>query len=343
MQTKFENYDAVGLLDSFKNDLGVQLDTSCQRTELYLPKKIGKGVISTYLFRDGLSLFHFNGTLYQDWEWKFDCKEDSPLFVFFSLSGNIEDVEIGKKDNFVLQPLETLVLVQPGGVGRSAIFSKGELINLAILRIDKKKYFNKKGCCPDDLPNKMRALISSSGKVVRCLLPSGKYTADVVRIINEIQTCPHKGLIRTCFIEAKSREWLALLMQQIEERSNEQNRKYDPSKSNHEKVKSAKEYLLNDLQNPPTILQLSRQVGLNQQQLKVDFKYVFGKSIYQFLVAERMKLAKELLGKSDMAILIIAEKVGYQNAGHFAKKFREHHGLLPSQYQRMMRRVGQEN
>ena len=308
-----------------------------------MPKKIGNGVISTYLFRDGLSLFLFNGTLYQDWEWKFDCKEDSPLFVFFSLSGTIEDVEIGKKDNFVLQPLDTLVLVQPGGVGRSAIFSKGRLINLAILRIDKKRYFNKKGCCSSDLPDKMRGLVSTSGKVVRSLLPSGRYTADVVRIINEIQTCPHQGLIRTCFIEAKSREWLALLMQQMEERPLEQNRKYYPSKVNHEKVETAKKYLLNDLQNPPTILQLSRHVGLNQQQLKVDFKYIFGKSIYQFLVSERMKLAKELLGKSDLAILTVAEKVGYQNAGHFAKKFREHHGLLPSQYQRMVRRVGQEN
>ena len=99
MRINFNNYDAVGILEKVESDLGVDMNTSCQRTEFPIPASIGDGHITTYLFKDGLAVFLFNGQLDQDWEWEFQCKEDSPAFIFFSLSGQVED---DKKETVIL-------------------------------------------------------------------------------------------------------------------------------------------------------------------------------------------------------------------------------------------------
>ena len=340
MQTKFENYDAVELLEKVENDLGIELNTSCQRTEFQLPKQIGEGIVSTYLFRDGLSFFMFNGTLRHDWEWKFECEEDSPLVVFFALSGAIEDAEIGsEQDNFTL----TLMVVQPGGIGRSAIFKKGKAINVGILRIDHKKFFDKKACSPSELPEQMRMILSMSGEVVRCLLPAGRLTPDVVKIFKEIQNCQYTGLIRTCYTEAKIREWLALLMQQLATKCQEPDTGGHSASIDLEKMEEARDFLIGNLKNPPTIKSLSRLVGLNQQALKKAFKAVFGKTIYQYLLAERMDVSKDLILNRDISIFDVALAVGYANGDHFSKRFKERFGMLPSKYRNMVRREGQDN
>ncbi|HFA52188.1 MAG TPA: AraC family transcriptional regulator [Bacteroidetes bacterium] len=344
MQTSFKNYDAAELLEKVENDLGINLNTACQRTQFPLPKKIGEGNITTYLFRDGVSLFMFNGALTHDWEWEFDCEEDSPLFVFFSLSGSVEDAKKAEKDHFVLKPLDTLMVVHPGGSSRrSIIFKKGEPILLSVLRVDPQKFFDKKACCPADIPEKMRVLLSLSGEEIKCVMPPGRFTPEVALIVKEIAECPYSGLIRTTFVEAKTKQLLTIFMQQLELGQPNEGKKAPLAKSDLSKIEQAKHILTSDLQNPPTIEMLSRKVGLNRQKLKNDFKTIFKKTIYQYLIDQRMKMARQLMLEKKMSVQEVAVTVGYENASHFARRFQKHFGILPSQFLAMTWRKGQQN
>jgi AraC-like DNA-binding protein len=343
MRTDFKNYNAIDLLETVESDLGVNLNTSCQRTEFPLPSKIGNGAITTYLFKDGLALFLFNGTLRQDWEWVFNCEEDSPVFIFFSLSGIIERAKKDSIEKFILNPLDTLVAVHLGGIRRSMIFKKKELISLAVLRLDHKKYFENKACSSEDLPEKMQVLLSFSGEEIKCLLKPNRTTPEAVQLIREMMDCPYKGLVRTCLVEAKARQFLAIIMQRMEDESTKSNECEHMETVDYQKIQQAKELLTIDLTSPPTIMELSRKVGINRQKLKQDFKLVFEKTIYQYLVSERMNAAKEIMMKQPVPVLLVAKMVGYENASHFAKRFRERFGLLPSEFLSMVWRSGQEN
>jgi AraC-like DNA-binding protein len=59
-----------------------------------------------------------------------------------------------------------------------------------------------------------------------------------------------------------------------------------------------------------------------------------GKTVNRWIVERRMAEACTLLLKTDQSVDAIAEAVGYQNAGHFFRQFRQYHGTTPQSWRK---------
>lgn len=94
-------------------------------------------------------------------------------------------------------------------------------------------------------------------------------------------------------------------------------------------LNKAKQILLNDLANPPSLKILARQCALNDFKLKQGFKKLFGTTVYGFVHAKRLEKAKELLEKQEISVQEAALHVGYQSLSHFSKAFKERYGKFP--------------
>lgn len=105
--------------------------------------------------------------------------------------------------------------------------------------------------------------------------------------------------------------------------------KQELNKREYTQINNAREYLVSDLSNPPTIDCLAKRVGLNQSKLKKGFKQIFGKSIYAYFLAERMHKAKQLLVANSVTETAII--MGYSNISHFSSAFRKQFGVLPKE------------
>lgn len=73
--------------------------------------------------------------------------------------------------------------------------------------------------------------------------------------------------------------------------------------------------------------------NMNENKLKSLFKQVHGKTAFTYLREMRMKMAAKLLQQDRMSVIEIANEVGYSNASHFARAFKDQHQLLPKAYQ----------
>lgn len=91
----------------------------------------------------------------------------------------------------------------------------------------------------------------------------------------------------------------------------------------------AKEILLNNIQNPPSIKELSKQVKLNEFKLKKGFKKKFNITPYKLLEQTRMEKAKYLLENDDMNVNEISQLLGYKYQNNFAKIFKEYYKINP--------------
>lgn len=100
----------------------------------------------------------------------------------------------------------------------------------------------------------------------------------------------------------------------------------------YQQFNDARDYLISDLTNPPTIDWLAKQVGLNHSKLKKGFKQIFGKSIYAYYLTERMNKAKQLL--TENSVTETAIMLGYSNISHFSSAFRKQFGVLPKEMRR---------
>ncbi|SIS85952.1 AraC-type DNA-binding protein [Zobellia uliginosa] len=92
----------------------------------------------------------------------------------------------------------------------------------------------------------------------------------------------------------------------------------------------AESVLKKNLQNPPTILELSVITGINQFKLKQNFKWVFGKPIFTYVTELRMEEAKKLTRDEGCTISETAYRVGYKNPQHFTAAFKRKYNYLPS-------------
>lgn len=104
-------------------------------------------------------------------------------------------------------------------------------------------------------------------------------------------------------------------------------------KENVVKVRNAKELLIKDLQNSPTIKELSKEVGLNEHNLKTGFKEIYSKPIHTFLKDHKMNTARSLIETREYKVNEVAEQVGYSNVSHFIEAFKKKFGATPKQYE----------
>lgn len=75
---------------------------------------------------------------------------------------------------------------------------------------------------------------------------------------------------------------------------------------------------------------VARRIATSRRQLQRSFAEVGGTSFRDYLADVRMRQALRLLRESSAPVREVAVSVGYRQPAQFAKAFRRHHGVAPS-------------
>ncbi|RDK02415.1 response regulator transcription factor [Paraburkholderia lacunae] len=102
-------------------------------------------------------------------------------------------------------------------------------------------------------------------------------------------------------------------------------------------VRAAIRHLSQSLNNPPTVEQLARLVGTNEKRLSRAFRDNLGRTVFEYLRDERLRIAQRLLSSTPLSIASIADEIGFSSAANFATAFRERFGTTPSSYREELR------
>lgn len=151
-------------------------------------------------------------------------------------------------------------------------------------------------------------------------------------ILHQIISTRYEGKYKKVFIESKSMELLLCTLHAIEAmKSPCDNCKFLNQPLEKEKILQAREIILQNIHQPPTIPELAKQIGINQCYLKKGFKEMFKSTVYEFVIEQRMQKAKMLLSLNTQSVSQIAEEVGYSNTSNFSNAFKKYTGLYPSE------------
>ncbi|MBO4887404.1 MAG: helix-turn-helix domain-containing protein [Firmicutes bacterium] len=99
-------------------------------------------------------------------------------------------------------------------------------------------------------------------------------------------------------------------------------------------VRRAKEYIFAHLNEKITVSQLAEAVELTPNYLSMLFHQETGQSLSEYIRAQRLLYAENLLLYSSMPISQIAEMLGFSSDSHFIRIFREEYGMPPAVYRR---------
>jgi len=112
----------------------------------------------------------------------------------------------------------------------------------------------------------------------------------------------------------------------------------DESEDHNEAVvKRTQQYISANLDKDLSLAMLANQVYLHPNHLSKLFKQATGATISHYIYEERMRLASQLLKRTEDKVYHIGLKVGYPNTNWFIKKFREYFNLTPQEYRERAR------
>ncbi|HIK15926.1 MAG TPA: helix-turn-helix transcriptional regulator [Leptolyngbyaceae cyanobacterium M33_DOE_097] len=179
----------------------------------------------------------------------------------------------------------------------------------------------------DVLPTELQRMLerdeSTPFSPVRSITPAMQVA------LQQMLDCPYQGVIKQMYLESKSVEVLALWLDQVH--ADDALSQPSPTLAvvDIDRIHQAREILLNQLDHPPSLLTLARQVGLNDCTLKRGFKQVFGITVFGYLHQCRMEQARSLLLENQHSVTAIAQTVGYTNLSAFSSAFRKRYGVSP--------------
>jgi AraC-like DNA-binding protein len=182
------------------------------------------------------------------------------------------------------------------------------------------------------LPKHLQHLIQPCDEYYhRC----GTATLPMQRIAQQILHCPYRGIAKRMYLEGKVLELMGILIAQELEICDGQSNLQPLKPDVVDRIHHAREIILQRLDNPPSLHELARQVGLNECTLKRGFRSCFGTTVFGYLRNYKLEQARQLLETGDMKITEIAQAMGYTSRSPFAAAFRKQFGMNPKEYQKL--------
>lgn len=157
----------------------------------------------------------------------------------------------------------------------------------------------------------------------------GRTPTGMVQVLQQIMECPYQGWVQKMFLEGKALELLALQFAQWSEPQPSATLGSSVNPDDVERLHFASQILIQRASNPPSLLELARQVGLNDRKLKQGFRSCFGTTVFGYLQDYRLERSQQLLESGEMSVTEVAHAVGYASLPSFSKAFRKKFGHSP--------------
>ncbi|GBF18393.1 regulatory protein PchR [Arenibacter sp. NBRC 103722] len=137
--------------------------------------------------------------------------------------------------------------------------------------------------------------------------------------------------IKELYIKGKVYELISLYFNKSQDADVEQC-PFLVDEDNVKRIRKAKEIIISRMAEPPSLQDLSEEIGLSLKKLKEGFKQIYGDSVYSFLFDYKMEYARKMLESGKHNVNEVGLKVGYSTSSHFIAAFKKKYSTTPKKY-----------
>ena len=150
-------------------------------------------------------------------------------------------------------------------------------------------------------------------------------------ILNQIINEKLSENVKNLYLKGKIFELLGIYFNE----SNDLNIEQCPflaDEKNVVKIKMAKEIIIKNFENPPSLKELSIEVKIPLKNLKTGFKQIYGNTVFGFLTDYKMNTASKMLSSRSFNVNEVSTHLGYSSSSHFINVFKKKFGITPKKY-----------
>jgi AraC-like DNA-binding protein len=316
MKIDIKSKDGLGMLAAFAQKVGSTIENG--RVEV--PEEVGGGFIQGHSFDERLRMMILNYELHQDFAISRSNQPTHMLLFNFQHIINSPLSQAGAK----FQPS---VQITTQGLNVELFVPKNTVQNSISLSIDA-SYLRELIGTRIDHP-----LVNTILENKQPLLFEELVCIPLLEVVDDIVSSKVPTLLQDFYYKLKTQELICQLLISLVSRDEKKVRALNMA--DIKMLYQVKERLLNNLEEAPSIAELSKFSGVSETKLKRLFNQVFGKSIFQYFQNFRMQEAARLLREERLSVSEVGYQLGFSNLGHFTKVFEAVIGVKPKKYSKV--------
>ena len=321
-------------LEQIQDKIGGSIVNSWNESTLTVDNENACGILRYIPFDWGVSLLDFDITLHKEFIFKIKAvPKYNPIRFLYASFGSFKH-RFGIDDNERnVEQFQSLISTNQTDGYDYLHFNKNEKLRLNLIEIIRKHFLQKRTTNVSSLNKKLHEVFLDTKHENR-FANFGSLNLKMADLIKKLQKVKGKGMLRILKIESIVYEILSLHIQQ-------HNRLLEgaplPTSLVKSELKDIRKFSTIILKNPEkeySLEELSLQSGLTQSKLQEGFKFLYNRTVTEYIRHVRLESARDLIRTTDLNISQIVYTIGLSSRSYFSKIFREKYDITPNQFKK---------
>ena len=308
---------------------------------LTIDNDIAKGCIKCITFDWGVSLMEFDAVFFDDVLLSYDNENSNPIHFSYCSEGSYKH-RFANEDTFhTTEQYHSSIIVSKKNLKLYSLFPKNTHIIRNDIRIVRKEFLKKRNTQVSQLNDHLHKVFvdDEDQSEFAYYSPIHLKMEDYVKTLRDLKT---EGMARVLQIEG---EVYHLLAMHIARHDRYQKNEIVPNSLLKEELKKIRQHAKRILDNPSlnyNLDQLSKDSGLSQAKLQEGFKFLYARTVTEYIRHVRLEAARDLMNTTDLNISQIVYTIGFTSRSYFSKIFKEKYEMTPLEVKKKVIPVNEE-
>lgn len=320
-----------GTIRQIQKQIGGTLRERYGEFVLKIDNKIAKGCIKFINFDWGVSLVEHNLIYFEDVLFVSDASKFNPIHFIYCSKGLMHHRFSSEEEFNVISEFHSAILTSKKSVEHHTLFPKGKHLEINYINIERKAFLKKRNNNVAQLNEKLHEVFkdTTNDQQFAYFSPIHLKMEDHVKALRYIST---KGITRILQMEG---EVYQLLSMHISRHDKYYKSDVVPNTLLKDELKIIKRYANKIMEDPSvnySLEKLSKDSGLSQAKLQEGFKFLYLRTVTEYIRHVRLEAARDLMNNCDLNISQIVYTIGFTSRSYFSKIFKEKYAITPHEY-----------
>lgn len=325
--------NTIEILNEIKNRIGGTVQDMWGEHTLIVNNTVAKGSIKFIPFDWGISMLHYDIRFYDDVELEVQINEFNPIRFIYNLEAPFTHKFGVEKNEKIINQFESVIFTNKVDGVNHITFEKNAKIDMNVIQIVRQKFLKKRTTNVASLNDRLYEVFVDTDHQQR-FFHHGTINLKMADNVNAIKKVKTKGMVRLLKIESKIYDILTLHIQEHNRYSQGVPLPTTLIKRELKLIRSISKAISKNPSYDYSLEQLSNDYGLSQVKLQDGFKFLFNRTVTEYIRHVRLETARELLRTTDLNISQVVYTIGFTSRSYFSKIFKEKYELTPYEFKK---------
>ncbi|MGJ8592605.1 MAG: helix-turn-helix transcriptional regulator [Aquaticitalea sp.] len=324
---------AEDALSQMQAQLGGMVTEKYGEFVLEFDSHVGQGTVKCLTFDWGVSLMEFDAIFHKELVFIDNNSNYNPIHFSYVSKGQFQHRFCNAEEFTIIEQYHAAIIVGSANLKHMTIIPKGRHIVLNNIRVIRQEYRKKRLNNVEQLNERLyKVFVDDNNLDTFTFYSPINLTMDCH--VNEIRSTIAEGMSRILHIEGEVYQLLSMHIALQDKHDNNDMIPHNLLQVELKMIKNLSEQIIKIPENNYSLEQLSNLSGLSQSKLQEGFKFIYKRTVTEYIRHIRLEHACVLMETTNLNISQIVYTIGFTSRSYFSKIFREKYGVTPHEFRK---------